>query len=632
MPTPSDNLLASQWHLGTASGKDIHVQSVWTEYRGAGIKVGVIDDGFDYSHVDLIKNYNTSLDRDLRTGDNDARAEAGDNHGTAVMGVIGADDNGTGTVGVAPDATLVGLRIGYGANGSSAQIDAALNAAATVDVVNNSWGYSTFFSDNFNGGMASSEAAMLNGVSTGRGGLGTSYVFAAGNGRGAGDNTNHHNFTNSIYSTAVGSTDSNGIVAGSSTPGASVHVSAPGVGLLTTDIVGSGGWSGGDYVSVNGTSFAAPNVSGVIALMLDANAALGYRDVQEILAYSADITDVSRASWQMNHARNWNGGGLHTSTDYGYGLVDAHDAVRLAETWSGGATYATMDVATAFSAPGVAVPDNVAVGITSALNITRAMNVDKVEVELDLQHSFIGDLRVALISPTGTQSYLIDRPGSGTTSTDNIVFSLVSNQFWGESSTGSWTLRVEDLNGGEIGKLNSWRINVFGDDVTFNDVYVYTDEFARYAPADAARRTLIDSSGDDTLNASALTSDALIDLRSGAFSQIAGQQVATAANTLIERVYAGDGNDSVFGNDLGNLIWGGRGNDVLTGGAGDDRFVYGIHSGNDSISDFGGGDKVVLTAGVKLATIAVTLATLNDGTTITAANGHVWLNTDFIFG
>ena len=98
------------------------------------------------------------------------------------------------------------------------------------------------------------------------------------------------------------------------------------------------------------------------------------------------------------------------------------------------------------------------------------MNVDKVEVELDLQHSFIGDLRVSLISPTGTQSYLIDRPGNGGTSTDNIVFSLVSNQFWGESSTGSWTLRVEDLAGGETGRLNSWRVNVYGDDVTFNDL------------------------------------------------------------------------------------------------------------------------------------------------------------------
>lgn len=631
MAAPTDTLLASQWALGTASGKDIEVRPVWTEFRGSGIKVAVIDDGFDYNHADLRANYALALDRDLRTGDADAMADVGDNHGTAVMGVIGADDNGTGTVGVAPDATLIGLRIGYGANGSASQIVAALNAGATADVVNNSWGYSTFFSDNFDAGMSSAEAAIIGGVSAGRGGLGTNYVFAAGNNRVAGDNTNHHNFTNSIHTTAVASTDVNGVVASSSTPGASVHVSAPGVGILSTDITGSAGWSSGDQVTVSGTSFAAPAVSGVIALMLDANAALGYRDVQEILAYSAVVTDPTRTTWQVNHAANWNGGGLHSSTDYGFGLVNAHDAVRLAETWGGQSTYATLDVATNTAAPGIAVPDGVAGGVASGLNITRALNVDKVEVELSLQHTYVGDLRVSLISPTGTASILIDRPGNGASSSDNIVFSLVSNQFWGESSVGTWTLRVEDLRGTEVGTLGSWRLNVYGDDVTGNDRYVYTDEYGTYAQGTAARRVLADAAGDDTLNASALTTDALIDLRSGAASIIAGQQLTIGATTKIERAFAGDGNDLVTGNELANWIWGGRGNDVLSGEAGDDRFVYGIHSGSDAITDFGGNDKVVLTAGVRVASLVTTVATLNDGTTITATNGRVWSDVDFLF-
>jgi len=115
--------------------------------------------------------------------------------------------------------------------------------------------------------MAASESALINGVANGRAGLGTSHVFAAGNGRSAGDDTNHHNFINSIFTTTVASTDVNGVVSGTSTPGASVHVSAPGVGILTTDITGSAGWSGGDYVTANGPSFGAPNVTGVIALM-----------------------------------------------------------------------------------------------------------------------------------------------------------------------------------------------------------------------------------------------------------------------------------------------------------------------------------------------------------------------------
>ncbi len=632
MPAPTDNLLPSQWHLTGAGPASIEIQSVWSEFRGAGVKIGVIDDGFDRGHADLAKNYDAALDRDLRDGDDDARAQAGDSHGTAVMGVIGADDNGTGTVGVAPDATLVGLRIGFGENGGTEQITAALGAAAALDVVNSSWSYATFFADDFNAEMSDAESAILDAVSLGRGGLGTNFVFAAGNARGIGDNTNHHNFANSIYTTTVASTEPNGLVASTSTPGASILVAAPGVGILTTDITAAGGYVGGDHVAASGTSFAAPQVSGVIALMLDANATLGYRDVQEILAYTADLTDESRASWQINHAQNWNGGGLHSSTDYGFGRVDAHDAVRLAETWSGSATIATLDRASGLASPGAAIPDNCGGGIASVLHLSRAIDIDKIEVELDLQHGFIGDLRVALISPAGTESVLIDRPGHGATATDDIVFSVVSTQFWGESSTGDWTLRVEDLGAGELGTLDSWRLVVHGDDAIADDRYVFTDAYARYANEDAARRMLADGSGDDTINASAVTSDSRIDLRVGATSQIAGQPVTIAVGTLIERVFAGDGEDTIIGNDLANFIWGGRGNDLLTGGGGDDRFVYGFHSDDDTISDFDRGDVIVLTGGVELESIAGAIATLGDGTLIMAGNGHQWAEADFVHG
>jgi len=632
MPTPTDTLLASQWHLTGSGTTTINVQSVWNEYRGASVTVGVIDDGFAHDHADLAKNYDVSRDRDLRGGDDDARAEAGDHHGTAVMGVIGADDNGSGTVGVAPDATLVGLRIGYGANGSVDQVNAALHEAAALDIVNCSWSFPTFFGDDFNGQMAESGTAIIDAVSHGREGLGSVFVFAAGNARGIGDNTNHHNFANSIYTTSVASTDAAGIVAHSSTPGASILVAAPGVGILTTDVTAAGGHAGGDHVSVSGTSFAAPNVTGVVALMLDANATLGYRDVQEILAYSADLTDGSNSSWQINHAQNWNGGGMHSSTDYGFGLVDTHDAVRLAETWSGRATFASLDTASEEPAPGLATPDSIAGGLSSTLHITRALDIDKVEIELDLQHDFVGDLRVVLTSPAGTESILIDRPGHGATDTDDIRFSLESNQFWGERSAGDWTLRVEDLARQEQGQLNSWRIDVHGDDATPDDLYVYTDEFARYGAADAARRMLSDSGGDDTINASAVTSDARIDLNGGAVSQIAGQRVTISVNTLIERAYAGDGNDTIIGNDLANFIWGGRGNDMLTGGGGDDRFAFGFHSDDDTISDFGRGDMIVLADGVELESIDASIARLDDGTMIMAGNGHHWVEADFAHG
>lgn len=630
---PTDSMLGSQWHLKTSVAGNINVAPAWNEYRGSGVKIAVIDDGFDYNHADLTRNYNRSLDQDLIQWDSDALNGTSNNHGTAVMGVIGADDNGTGVVGVAPDATLIGLRIGYGAAGSSAQIYDAFREAVKADVVNNSWSYSSYFSDNFDAWMGTIETQMIGAVSTGRGGLGTNIVFAAGNARGSGDDVNHHNFQNSIYTTAVAATDSAGKVASFSTPGAALLVSAPGVGIVTTDAT-NGGYNSGDTATLNGTSFAAPIVSGVMALMLEANRNLGYRDVQEILAYSARQTDVTRSSWQINGADNWNGGGLHTSTDYGFGLVNAHDAVRLAETWTVRSTYASMDKATATATVNTAIG---ATGtLTSSLNISRAMDIDKVEVELNLPHTHIGDLRISLISPKGTESYLIDRPGvarggSGSGSgVDNIVFTLTSTQFWDEGSVGTWRLKVQDVGTGGTGSLVSWKLNVYGDDVTYNDQYVYTDEFARFG-LEASRRTLVDSRGLDTVNASAVTTAVNFDLRSG--GTIAGNYVGIAQGTWLERLYGGDAGDTLTGNGGGNSIWGGRGNDVLTGGFGADRFLFGRTSGNDVVTDFKTAeDKIVMRDGIWLRSTSSNVATLSDGATITASNGYSWKSTDFIFG
>ena len=77
-------------------------------------------------------------------------------------------------------------------------------------------------------------------------------------------------------------------------------------------------YGGGDWASVNGTSFAAPIVSGVVTLMLEANRALGWRDVQELLAHSAcphsaRPTDTANRSRVTNGAVGWTDGGLATA-------------------------------------------------------------------------------------------------------------------------------------------------------------------------------------------------------------------------------------------------------------------------------------------------------------------------------
>ncbi|MDW8443089.1 MAG: S8 family serine peptidase [Acetobacteraceae bacterium] len=438
-PLPGDALFAHQWHLSHATA-GINLRSVWTEVSGRGVRVAVVDDGFDYRHPDLAQRYDTALDRDWRDNDADALNSDGDRHGTAVAGVIAAALDGQGAVGVAHGATLAGLRVGFGFAGSLAQYAHALADGARFDVVNCSWGFRDFFADNFLYPFFSTlGAALAHGTATGRGGLGTVYVFAAGNARAVGDDVNHHNLQNAIYTIAVAATDSAGRHTSFSTPGAALLVSAPGQAITTTDLPGSAGYGSGDWATVQGTSFAAPIVSGVVALMLEANRGLGWRDVQEILAHSARPTDTANPSWFTNRADGWNGGGLRFSNDYGFGLVDAHAAVRLAETWflGGGvaATSANKLVRQAEAVPRIAIPDNAPGGVASTVALDGRLKIDRVEVLIDIRHAAVGDLVVSLVSPAGTESVLINRPGSGAFITD-LRFTLTSNAFWGESAGG----------------------------------------------------------------------------------------------------------------------------------------------------------------------------------------------------
>ncbi|MGK9232498.1 S8 family serine peptidase [Inquilinus limosus] len=588
MPAPTDPLYAQQWHLTGAWG--INLGNIWDEYTGDGVVVAVHDQGIDFGHADLNDNIDTAHSFNAYTGGSGgAPVATDDNHGTAVAGIIAAERNGTGVVGIAYGATLLSYYDPLYFNTlQSAVVNARNQAAADADVLNNSWGFGNAFAsdpnsaflDNFaDAGWAAARAATVNAAANGRDGLGTIIVQSAGNLYSGGDDTNLHSFQNNRWTITVGATNADGGISDYSTPGASILVGAPGSPsagtIVTTDRAGAAGYAAGDYTtSFNGTSAAAPMVSGIVALMLDANPNLGWRDVQEILAYTARSAAAGATVDQTNGATNWNGGGLTVNHDIGFGLVDAHAAVRLAESWTGPAHTSANEISVAASAsPGLAVPDGDEDGVTASLTIASGIEIDRVEVTLNLSHTWIGDLQIILTSPDGTESVLLNRPGLSDdavdgSSQDNINFTFGTVQDWGETGQGTWTLTIRDFVFGDTGTLNSWSLRLYGDAASANDTYVYTDEFATVG-ADAARRTLTDGGGVDTINGAALTGAAVIDLLNGA-ATIAGRAIAFAVGTVIENAVSGDGNDQLNGGGGANQLSGGRGNDVLRGGAGAD--------------------------------------------------------------
>jgi subtilisin len=226
-------------------------RAAWNGIRGAGIKVAILDTGIDYNHPELKENYRGGYNFLTNTADPFDDSRRG--HGTHIAGIIAAKDNGTGVVGVAPDASLYAVKIlDKNMFGSTSRVVAGLDWAIAnkVDVINISFSIPNdpiFFSQAVKDACDAAYAA------------GIVIVAAAGNsGRPVVDYP--ADFASVI---AVAATAADNTRAFFSNYGAKIEFSAPGVGITST-------LPGGGYGLLNGTSQAAPHVTGAVALLLSA--------------------------------------------------------------------------------------------------------------------------------------------------------------------------------------------------------------------------------------------------------------------------------------------------------------------------------------------------------------------------
>ncbi len=509
---------------GTA-GYTLGFTGTYTGYTGSGVTVAVLDSGLEITHEDLAANVVSSGSWDFANSDTDptSTSTTGD-HGTSVAGVIAAvGNNAKGGVGVARSASLKGYNVLAGSQTTADYVTALGGSTSSpnssdIYVFNQSYGSSPAAATTIN---TTIEAQFTAGITNLRSGKGAIYVKSAGNGFVSYTNgtctyavtydLTCHNANMDPFNTlpaniVIGATDASGVKASYSSAGSAIWISAPGgeyggnsnvlgtsysakiyePAIITTDQAGcTNGYSPNTYYNsfqisthalntscnytstFNGTSSAAPMVSGVVALMLEANAALTWRDVKHILASTATQINTSHSgtyvgSYQAELGWITNNAGYKFHNYYGFGLVNADAAITSAKSYTSALGTYTNGGWTSSGTISTSIPDVSSTGASSTISYSTALTIEAVQISVDITHTYTGDIAIEITSPSGTKSILLNILNGFGTSNNMTDMVLASNAFYGETSTGNWTIKIIDGYTGDTGTLNSWQIRIYG--------------------------------------------------------------------------------------------------------------------------------------------------------------------------
>lgn len=505
---PADERFSTQWHLHAPaagpdleSGAGIFAAEAWDLTRGRrDIVIAVADDGFDLSHPDFQGpgKITGRLNATLRPGsssaaidwDDQVQPRAGDYHGTPCLGVAVAEEGaGHGVVGVAPGCALLAVRFPLQSMSDAHFITMFEKISPLADIVSCSWGVGPA---NAPMSLALKTAMTRLADSGGRRGKGLIFCIAAGNNncpvqdlgntrtyrsRGPGGTIRQYSGPIDRWVAAhpdaitVSASTSRKTRSAYSSWGRQISVCAPsdnwddlgqvavrGRGIVTTDNEGAG--AGSDFTpgsrftdDFGGTSSATPTVAGVCGLVLSANDTLKAARVRELLRSTADKDLSLVTDTPVNEDGAFDASGF--SLWFGHGKVNAFRAVRAA---SGQLQEGlTVDLR---QQPALPIPD-VGAPVFGEIDVVQAGRIAELRVQVDIRHTYIGDLRVDLLAPDGTSVALHANRGG---SQDDLQHTYAPadtpalRALNGKPIAGTWKLRVVDTFRIDVGRLESWRL------------------------------------------------------------------------------------------------------------------------------------------------------------------------------
>lgn len=479
-----DPLYSKQWYFnkGARGNYDMNVAAVWKMgYTGKNVVLTILDDGVQADHPDLTKNYDKNASYDINgNDDNPSPQDNGENkHGTRCAGEIAAEaGNEYCGVGVAYNSRIGGVRMLDGTVTDDVEAQALSLNPNHIDIYSASWGPD----DNgktVDGPGHLAAQAFVNGVRTGRKGKGSIFVWASGNGGRKQDNCNCDGYTNSIYTLSISSATQRGqkpwyleecsstlaTTYSSGTPTKDENIVTSDQTNEMADALREGRKPDPAKFCTQvhtGTSASAPIAAGIIALALEANPNLTWRDMQHIVVQTSRYDPLKYESGWITNAI-----GRHVSHKFGYGLIDAEAMVKTALRWQ---TVPQQVVCR--TSPDikeriiqddltVTMTTNACAGTESAIN-----HLEHIQARISLKFQPRGNIRITLISPSGTPSHLLmARPRD----TDEDTFDkwpFMSVHFWGENPQGTWKIIIRNENRRRIadqqGILYSWSLVFYG--------------------------------------------------------------------------------------------------------------------------------------------------------------------------
>lgn len=449
------------WYLNRGGGLDMNVIPAWREgITGRGVVVTILDDGLETDHPDLIANYDPMASYDVNSQDSDPQPRYdmidSNRHGTRCAGEVAATaNNSLCAVGVAFGANVGGVRMLDGDVTDAVEARSLSLNPQHVDIYSASWGPDDD-GKTVDGPGELATRAFIEGVTKGRNGRGSIFVWASGNGGREHDNCNCDGYTNSIWTLSISSATERGEVPWYSEMCSSTLAATYSSGAINEKQVVTTDLHHSCTVGHTGTSASAPLAAGICALALQANRELTWRDMQHIVVRTARPERLSvGGEWRVN------GAGRNVSHSFGYGLLDAAGMVRLARSWRTVPPQRRCELAA--PRPQRPVPPRSTVTLTLDVVACPGVNyLEHVQARVSLSAVRRGDLRIALTSPAGTKvTLLAPRPHDSSRAGFNS-WPFMSVHMWGENPIGNWQLEVTNEGRYMAGPLMQWELIFYG--------------------------------------------------------------------------------------------------------------------------------------------------------------------------